>query len=182
MVLSAATILVGCVSMVFYGKSASARERGFDEAVSAVRVGDYPTALRALTSLTRRDPSNALAFYELGNTNQMLGRDSEAVDAWTTALRLNPSLDAAYLARGRNYFKQGNVSASLIDFEHAVSANPSMEAYLQRALALQALGRHTEALRDFEEVTGRDASRDPNIERARQVSLAFLASETQSTR
>jgi tetratricopeptide (TPR) repeat protein len=177
LVLSAATGLVGCVITVFYAKSASARERGFESAMLAVRVGDYPTALAALTSVTKREPSNAVAFYELGNINQMLGRDTEAMDAWTTALRLDPAFDAAYLARGRDYFKQGNFLASLGDFERAVSSNPSTEAYLQRAFALQALGRHTDALRDFDEATAHAASRNPNVERARQVSVTALTSE-----
>jgi len=169
-------ILCGSIASVFYSRSASARERAFDSSLVAMRSGEYTNARLTLKRITQQDPSNALAFYELGNAAYMLGDDAEASQSWAEAFRLDPSMDQAYLARGILYFNKGDIAASLRDFEEAVLLRPSAQSYLQRGLAQQALGRHGLALIDFDRATTIANSSETNtIQQARRVSLEVLA-------
>jgi tetratricopeptide (TPR) repeat protein len=143
--------IAASVASVFYSRSVDTEERTFAAGISAIRSGDYKRAKTILEGTTRADPSNATAFYELGNAYWMLGDGTEAVEAWSGALRLDPSLEKAHIARGIQYFSSGNYEDSLKDFEQSVALRPSMESYLQQGMALQALGRHQEAMKSFDE-------------------------------
>jgi len=170
-----ALILCGSVVIVFYHQSASARERTFDSGILAMRAADYADAQRLLKVATEQNPSNALAFYELGNAAYLLGDEVEALKCWAEAFRLDPSMDQAYIARGIYYYNKGDFKASLRDFNEAVLLMPSVQSYFQRGMTHQALGEHGLALYDFDRaMTHANYSEVRTIEKSREVSLTAL--------
>lgn len=150
-VVLAVLVLGGSAAGVLYTRSLDAQERRFAAGVAAMRAADYKSAKTILQRTTLADPTNARAFYELGNAHWMLGEGPEAAAAWSGALRIDPEMAAAYIARGIQKFNMGEIEASLQDFQKAVAVKPSMEAYLQQGMALQKLGRHHEAVASFDE-------------------------------
>jgi tetratricopeptide (TPR) repeat protein len=170
-----ALTLGGSIASVLYTKAASARERTFDSAIVAAQSGDFVNARQILNQVTASNPYNALAFYELGNADYMLGHKAEAIRSWTEAFRLDPNMAQAYIARGTHFYNEGKYVDSLRDFEQAVVLRPSTESFLQRGFALQALGRHEAALSDFDEALRRAEVADPIVRKARQRSLEALA-------
>ena len=61
--------------------------------------GIYQTAWNYLNECAQKDPKSATFQYELGMTSWKLGKREEAKAALRTALRLNPNLQEAQLAR-----------------------------------------------------------------------------------
>ncbi len=90
----AALVVGGSIAGVFYTRSIAAEERRFEAGVSAIRSADYEAAKQILQRTTKFDPANAQAFFELGNAHWMLGEGSEAADAWSKALQIDPALRA----------------------------------------------------------------------------------------
>ena len=173
-------ILSGCIASVFYSRRASALESDLDSGIFANQQRDYAEAQTLLKRVIASSPSNALAHYELGNASYMLGDETEAIRRWTEAFRLDPAMDQAYIARGVAYFSRGDYAASLQDFHQAVVLRPSMETYLQQGLALQALGRHEEAIDSFDQAIGRSNSSNLYAEKARSLSRKALDLESQA--
>ncbi|MEO5922256.1 MAG: tetratricopeptide repeat protein [Bryobacteraceae bacterium] len=179
----AAICVVGSVATVIYSRGASAKDRQFESGMAALHSGDYTHAQEFLQRTTELDPANAEAFYELGNAYSMLGKAPEAVRAWTEAAKVDPGMGRAYIARGLQSYRENDFAASLKDFEHAVNVEPSMEAYLEQGLALQALGHHQAAISSFDEALRRSNTADSlSIGTARKVSEKALKKAKQSRR
>lgn len=53
--------------------------------------GNYERSLKVLETLTVFEPENALVHERIGSSYYMLGQKKEAVEAWTTAIFLNPN-------------------------------------------------------------------------------------------
>ena len=164
-------VIGGSIASVFYTRNADAEERRFAAGVAAIRNSDYKTAKAILQRTTQSDPTNAQAFYELGNARWMLGEGEEAAAAWTSALQIDPTIAPAFIARGIQKFNTGDIEGSLDDFDKATRLQPTMEAHLQKGMALQRLARHEEAVAAFE-----DALRYANTDDRREIDVASKAS------
>lgn len=53
--------------------------------------GNYERSLKVLETLTVFEPKNALVHERMGSSYYMLGQKKEAVEAWTTAIFLDPN-------------------------------------------------------------------------------------------
>jgi tetratricopeptide (TPR) repeat protein len=170
-----AVVLTGSIASIFYAKRISAREIVFESGMLALQAGEFTRARDLLKRATELDGSNSQAFYELGNVYSALDETREAIEAWTEALRLEPTMHKAYFARGMQHYRDSDYPASLKDFERVVALHPSAESYLHRGLALQALGSHRAAIEDFDEALQRSSSwADEPIEMARAASQRAL--------
>lgn len=96
----------------------------------------------------------AISHKERGRYYHYVGRYSAAVGDFTIALEmlpetLKPYQYNFYAFRGESLRKAGHLADSVNDFSIAISFFPHPAYYYHRGLALQALGRSSEANEDF---------------------------------
>jgi tetratricopeptide (TPR) repeat protein len=171
------TGIIVSLTTVFYSWKADADERSFEAGIGAIRSREYGLASAILERTVQANPSNARAFYELGTTYAVLNEGPKAIAALNESIRLDPTSDQAYIARGIQYFHDGDVPSSLKDFTQAVAIRPSMESYLQKGLALQALGLHQAAIEAFDEAIRRRTTTDNSMDMAKKASIRALKEE-----
>jgi tetratricopeptide (TPR) repeat protein len=92
----------------------------------------------------------AEAYYGQGIGRQRAGDARGALQHLTWAIRRDPRLAPAYVARGSVYLGQGEGERALGDADAALGIEPSADAFLLRGEALRFLGRHQEALAAFD--------------------------------
>jgi len=113
--------------------------------------GDLQTALIHFRSAARAEPNAPDLPYYLGEVLRLMGDYPAALEAYATALQLNPAFAPAYLGQARLNLAldpQANVSQ---DLEKAIEYDPNLgEAYLERAAFLLARGEVESALADLE--------------------------------
>jgi tetratricopeptide (TPR) repeat protein len=77
-------------------------------AISKYKTGNYSGCLQELFSLTKKDPSNAVAYYYMGMAYTHVNRETEAIAAYEKAIALNPnSYIADYAEKGRDCLTGG---------------------------------------------------------------------------
>ncbi|AXY67632.1 tetratricopeptide repeat protein [Thermosynechococcus sichuanensis E542] len=121
-----------------------------------------PIAIATLTppelqELQRLVPRSAEDYYNVGLMHQGTGDLAAAIDAFSQAIRLNPSADY-YFARGLAYYDQGDLQRAIADFTTALRNDPQfIAAYYNRGMAYLALQNYTAAIADFDAALARDA-------------------------
>jgi tetratricopeptide (TPR) repeat protein len=73
----------------------------YTSAVSAMQRGDFNGSIQYIEQVIDLDPNLADAYFLLGESYRLLGRMTEANDAYREALDLNPIMAAAYLGLGK---------------------------------------------------------------------------------
>ncbi|MEV0383083.1 tetratricopeptide repeat protein [Nonomuraea sp. NPDC050643] len=84
----------------------------------------------------------------LGQLETTAGRLAEAEAALNAAVEQAPGLAAAWGNRGVLRYTIGDLEGSIADLTRAIDLQPQADLYLNRAVALRALGRDTEATAD----------------------------------
>jgi tetratricopeptide (TPR) repeat protein len=80
----------------------------------------------------REQQLEAQEWFERGNNAV---HSSEKISHYTQAIHLDPKYADAYNNRGYTYFKTGDLSYAMRDFNHAIDLDPSLvSAYLNRGL------------------------------------------------
>jgi tetratricopeptide (TPR) repeat protein len=102
---------------------------------------DLTSAERELAQAWRLDPSDPLVAYELGDTEQRLGKAQPALELLNQALELDAGLLVARWSRAKTYLALGDNERALADFEAAASADSSGELQWQLARLYRKLGR-----------------------------------------
>mgnify|MGYP002624160744 CR=1 FL=1 len=76
--------------------------------INKYKNGNYTGCLQELFSLTKKDPSNSLAYYYMGMAYSHLNMTNEAVESYEKAIALNPnSYIAEYATKGRDCLTGG---------------------------------------------------------------------------
>lgn len=77
---------------------------------------------------------------------------SAAVDTFTRAVGMDPSLSEAYLGRATAYMYEGNAQAALQDYNQALQMRPNLaEALYNRGVLLAQTGDAQGAIRDLQQ-------------------------------
>lgn len=77
-------------------------------AIAKYKVGNYSGCLQELFSLTKKDPSNAAAYYYLAMTYTHFDMQSDAIEAYEKVMALSPnSYLAEYAEKGRDCLNGG---------------------------------------------------------------------------
>jgi tetratricopeptide (TPR) repeat protein len=119
------------------------------DASGAVREFEETVRLAPRTGL---DEPAAKASYSLGVLMAGSGRNTEAMEYLTTALRYNPNYFEARMALGDVLRGAGRFAAALPHYVEAVELNPrAAEARLSHAMALMRLHRYADARAWLEE-------------------------------
>lgn len=118
----------------------------------------------AAEALTHYDAALAIspgadAHYNRGVALAMLGRDQEAIDAWTAALRLDPALADAHFQLGSEAERRGQTEIAVQQFSEAIRFAPDHRSARRRLGNLAArAGDFAEAARHFEVLAKADPS------------------------
>lgn len=110
--------------------------------------------------------ANALRYFEEATQCTRQGDFDRAIDHYTEAIRLNPSLAPAYAHRGRAYGQQGRYEQAFKDSSEALRLDPgSAFAYLLRGWAAGQIEQYEQAIRDCTEAL----RLDPSLTQAYQI-------------
>jgi arylsulfatase A-like enzyme/Flp pilus assembly protein TadD len=139
----------------------------------ALERGDVGAAAAAFERSLELDAGNANAANNLGNAWRAAGRAGDAERALRRAIALAPDWADPLNGLGALEVARGRTAAGLDLFERALALDPRRhEIRLNRAIALDTLGRRTEAAaayREFLAVTAREPSYGPQREAARAL-------------
>ena len=115
--------------------------------------------LRDLQNAIAKSPKNKHAYADLGNCYAGLGRYSEAIEAFTEALSLDPDYLIALNNRGISYKLNGNLNLALEDLNRALVNNPNyIDAKYNKAKILKELNLETDAITLYQEIINSDPS------------------------
>ncbi|MFE3451509.1 tetratricopeptide repeat protein [Nonomuraea sp. NPDC059194] len=86
------------------------------------------------------DPFNPHLLTVLGQLETAAGRHEEAARALEAALAAAPELAAAWAARGALRYERGDPEGAVADLTRAIELDPQPDLYVNRAMALRAMG------------------------------------------
>jgi Tfp pilus assembly protein PilF len=95
----------------------------------------------------------AAAYYNYGTVLKKLRAVDEAIDAYESAIALQPNYAEAYANIGNIHMERKDFPRALAYHNLAVRHGPGLPVvYYNRGVVLQELGRHDEALQDYDTV------------------------------
>jgi len=77
---------------------------------------DIERHIRGCTALIRRNPHDAVAYYNRGNAYQKKRDYDSAIADYTKAIRIRPNYAHAYYNRGNAYSDKGDYDAAIADY------------------------------------------------------------------
>lgn len=92
---------------------------------SAIAKQDWPQALKELDARIKAEPHDAQAKFKRAGVLARMGRDSDAIAAFTELTQLYPELPAPYNNLAVLYAKEGRYEEARAALETSVKANPS---------------------------------------------------------
>ncbi|MDA8091282.1 MAG: tetratricopeptide repeat protein [Nitrospiraceae bacterium] len=156
------TIVLGFVLILGYLAERLSREKAFfgmaAAAMLSIALGArtfernfvWHDNISLFSSMTRSDPQNPLAHYDLGLAYDSRGGLEKAASEFRTALALKPSLADARVDLGIYYAKRGDLERAVQEFKTALVLSPeSVKAMLNLGVAYAKEGRLDDAVREF---------------------------------
>lgn len=120
-------------------------------------VADYEKAVTALKQAIALDPTFALAFGQLADAYDRLGRHAEAVEACKVALTIDPNDAAAYSRLGSAYRHQNKLPEAIEAYKKAVSLDPNDRyAYMFLGFIYLETNRDAEAVEAYKKAVELD--------------------------
>lgn len=117
----------------------------------------YDAALAYVDKLLGLKPELASAHNARGNLLLDLGRSTEAVQAYQSAISLRDRYARAHGNLGLAYFYSADYEKALMSFGHALELDPNLPGMRSNlASALQNLHRFDEALRTYDEILAKN--------------------------
>jgi tetratricopeptide (TPR) repeat protein len=93
----------------------------------------------------------AAALVDRGAIYMTLGQNEQAVQDFTKAIQIMPSLASAYINRGHTYFNLGKLELAIQDYDQAIRLDPKVLAPLYgQGVAYESMGQGDRALADFD--------------------------------
>jgi tetratricopeptide (TPR) repeat protein len=108
------------------------------EANAALDKQDYPTALKLLTTLAAKNPTDAHILYDLASTQDALDQTSPAEATYRQAIATDPNLIEPHVALGLLLARSGKLSDARTELDKATTLttdNQALKARAYRALA-----------------------------------------------
>jgi predicted Zn-dependent protease len=111
------------------------------QANDALNKQDYPTALKLLTALTEKSPTDAHLLYDLALTQDALDHSADAEATYRRAIAADASYFEPHLALGLLLARGGKLPAARTELALAVTLSTSPENQPLKARAYRALAR-----------------------------------------
>lgn len=132
-------------------KDRLAEYQAYEKALTALYSNETNAAVARFRGILTKDPENTLARYYLGETYVKLGRWSDALREWRTAIERDHNYEPAAAAMGDVYLLQGLPGKAREAFEEAVVLSPGdYEAQFKLGAAEEQLGLLQDAKRHIE--------------------------------
>lgn len=145
----AGIFLVLVLALLFSAAGARA-----DDATDCQTATEPSQAIAACTRLVQAGGAArvvAIAHYNRALAYRRTGDSDRAIADFTSAIRINPSLYAAYNDRGLAFLQKGENDRAIADFNAAIEVKPDFAvAYANRGIAIQRSAQHEAALADFD--------------------------------
>lgn len=123
----------------------------YQRAVAYGRQHEYQQAMEDLTAAVTLAPQQPSYHLQQGRLLLTMGRQADAVQAFTKAIELDQGNARALGLRARSYFLQGNASKGLPDVQAAIQLNPDRGSwYVLEGDILGTLGEHGKAVQDYD--------------------------------
>ena len=123
------TLTVGFVGGVFFGvyKSASSvlPQGSGQQAPGNHNTAELAAEIEALEKLTRESPDDTASWIKLGHLYFDTNQVNEAINAYETALKLQPDNPDVITDLGVMYRRAGTPQKAIAKFDQAVAINPS---------------------------------------------------------
>ncbi len=116
----------------------------FEEAVALFEQGDSDKAIDVMKKVISADPQNAEAYDRLGYFFLKKAQFDDSLNAFASALKINPALRTSKTGSGLALFKKGDLKGAETMLTEALSLNP------YPALTHYGLGLVYEKLTDYE--------------------------------
>ncbi|KAJ3011425.1 cytochrome c oxidase subunit 1 [Thoreauomyces humboldtii] len=130
------------ISMLICNDSNAYRNRG----LIYWKQGDTENALLDLIAAREAFPEDSKLAALLGVCLQKLGRLDEAIEQFEAAIRLNPFMKEAFIARGNVHALKGDRTGARKDYARVIHMDPRCtEALVNMAYTLQGEGRRKKA-------------------------------------
>lgn len=127
---------------------------------------------RAIAIIDRLRPQDAAGYFLRGRLWHATNRTKEAIADFNKAIALQPKLRGAHIARGLEYFNDGNFDKAKIDLTDALQSDPQdVEPYFIRCLISLAQNKPSECLKDTEEIF----AKAPDPDNTRLYGLLYAA-------
>src|SRR5262249_10767910 len=94
-----------------------------EKAEQLYRTGKFAAAAQEYDAVLQAEPKSALAYVGLVHVYLRQKKSTEAYAAAAKAIELAPSLQAAHVALGEAYFRQGKLSDAEKEFANLVNTN-----------------------------------------------------------
>ncbi len=114
-----------------------------------LRLGNHDAAIEDYTFLVEQEPV-AYRYATRARAEAQGGAYDQAIADFSEAHRLDPESNYYLTERAATHLLNRDTEAALADLTTAIDANSSWGPFLQRGEVLWDLGRHEEALTDFD--------------------------------
>jgi len=105
---------------------------------------------------------SAIDWFEKGNALITAGKYKEGVEAYTSAIELDPKYVDAFIFRGIAYRALGDNRQAIKDFGKAIEMDPKYtKAYVNRGDSYGELGDHRQAIKDYDKAIQVDTKLAP---------------------
>lgn len=121
----------------------------FKRAVLNKENNDLNGALDDFSLLIEDFKDNPRYHLERGEIYEMLGRNKDAIEDFSTSIELGPT-EQAYRGRAKMYQREGNPKSAISDLSVAIEMNPqSAELYFLRGNSYSGLKQYKQAISDY---------------------------------
>lgn len=129
--------------------------RGF---LNAAILKKYEESIIDFDAAIKLDPKFTNAYLFRGNSYYYLGSYDKAITDYNNAISLDPKLAAAYIKRGESKYFAALYDEAINDFDTGISLTPNGNVYNYRGAAKNKIGKFQEAILDFNEAIGLNAT------------------------
>lgn len=107
---------------------------------------DWQAWLALCRQWTKAEPRNAVAWHYLGISYGLFDRHREAVQAYKSALRLDPDFDESWKNLGNTYVKMGRYLEAVEALNEGLRLKPDCVTWIELGNTYAIMGRHQEAV------------------------------------
>lgn len=143
-------------------KKINAAKKSYNEGNTALKLGQYQTAISHYDKTILMDATFYKAYYGKGLAYYRLRKYSDAVKAYQGAAEQNPSYVNSYIEMGRVYDKLGQVDYAISAYKSAVKNDPTSAkaSYQLGRVYLQKKKNYNKAAQSFMQATTVNANYD----------------------
>lgn len=128
-------------------KTEPSGEELYSNGLSFFVAKDYKKAITYCEKAVKIDPGCANAYFIIGVSQVMLGRDAEAIVACKQAICIRPDFAEAHYYLGDSYYNLRRYTEAIDAYRQAIRIKPDIgEAHYNLGNSCYKLGRYTEAI------------------------------------